>query len=253
MRLMHPLRAAAAVRTSLEVGHRADGAPLPVDLTVPGAAGPWPVALLVHGPAPDAMQVSMRAAPMYRDWSAALAASGVASLMFDHTLGWPDLRQALAETDQVLAWLAAEAPAHGLILDRFTAVLVSGGAVLAPELLVGARPVRPQRAALVSPVAGAPPPPSGLAHYPPEAARRMSLAAAAPAIAAAGAQLLVLRAGADRPDWLALLDQAVAALLAADADLALDNRPGAPHCYELALDDARTWSAVDRVLALAGA
>ncbi|HEX2560024.1 hypothetical protein [Phenylobacterium sp.] len=79
--------------------------------------------------------------------------------MFDHTLGWPELRldQALAETDQVLAWLAAEGPARGLDLARVTAVLVSGGAVMAAELLSGGRPLRPQRAALVSSVVGAPP------------------------------------------------------------------------------------------------
>ncbi|HEX2560023.1 hypothetical protein [Phenylobacterium sp.] len=81
----------------------------------------------------------------------------------------------------------------------------------------------------------------------------MSLAAAAPGLAAAGARLLVLRAGGDRPDWLAMLDEAVAALLAADADLTVYNHPGAPHCYELALENGRTRAAIERVLALAAA
>src|SRR5687767_8411709 len=110
MRLMHPLRAAEAVRETFDVGQRADGSPLLVDVATPTTEGPWPVALLVHGPVPDAMGVTMRTAPMYRDWAAVLAASGVASVMFDHNLGWPELRldQALGETEQVLAWLGAE-------------------------------------------------------------------------------------------------------------------------------------------------
>jgi hypothetical protein len=255
MRLMHPLRAAEAVRETFDVGCRADGSTLRVDLAMPATKGPWPVALLVHGAVPDAMKVTMRTAPMYRDWAAVLAASGVASMMFDHTLGWPELRldQALGEADQVLAWLAVEGPARGLDLERFTTILVSGGAVLAAELLAGARPLRPQRAALVSPVVGAPPPPTGLERYDPRTAGRMSLAAAASAVATSGARLMILRAGGDHPDWLGLLDAAVAALLAADADLAVDNRPGAPHCYELALDDARTQTAIGQVLALAAA
>ncbi|MFC3078671.1 hypothetical protein ACFODL_11285 [Phenylobacterium terrae] len=252
MRLMHPLRAAEAVRETFDVGRRADGSPLAVDLARPARPGPWPVALLVHGPVPDAMRVTMRTAPMYRDWAAALAASGVASLVFDHTLGWPQLRldQALGEVDQVLAWVGAEGRGLGLDLARVTAVLVSGGAVLAGELLGGVRPLRPQRAALVSPVVGAPP---GLGVSAADLVRRMSLAAAAPTVAAAGARLLILRAGGDQPDWLAMLDEAVAALLAADADLIVDNRPGAPHGYELALDDGRTRTAIEKVLALAAA
>lgn len=255
MRLMHPLRAADAVRETFEVGRRADGSPLLVDLALPEGRGPWPLAVLVHGAVPDALKATMRTARMYRDWAAALAGSGAASVLFDHSLGWPDLRldQALAEVDQVLAWLAAEGPARRLDLSRLAAVFVSGGGVLASEMLAGCRPLRPARAALVSPLAGAPPPPTGLPDYDPDAARRMSLAAAAADIATAGTRLLILRAGGDHPDWLAMLDEAVGALLAADADVVIDNRPGAPHGYELLLDDARTHAVVGQVLALAAA
>jgi hypothetical protein len=62
---LHPLRAAEAVRETFDVGRRADGTPLLVDVASPATARPGPVALLVHGPVPDGMRVTMRTAAMY--------------------------------------------------------------------------------------------------------------------------------------------------------------------------------------------
>jgi len=244
MWLRHPGRHAPTDRRDVTVGTRADGSPLVIDLTTPlgRSPGPIPVCLIVHGGAPLAMGRVMRGAQMYRDWGAALAGAGVAGLMFDHSLGWPELDDArsLAEIDQVLAWLAANAIGHGLDLSRLGAILVSGGGVLAPALLGAVRGPAIRRAALFSPLAGDP-----------EGGREeLSLAAAAPAIAGRGVSLAIFRAGGDDPGYLRLLDAGVAALLAADARLLAHNLPDAPHCYEVRQDGPDVEAAIELALGL---
>src|SRR5512142_1519349 len=101
MRLMHPLRDRQVDRRTVPAGSRRDGSPLLADVTLPAGQGPWPAVLIVHGALP-----------------AAMAARGAAGVMFDHSLDWPDLRAdgALAEIDQVLAWMAADGTGMGLDL-----------------------------------------------------------------------------------------------------------------------------------------
>jgi hypothetical protein len=244
MWLRHRGRHAPTDRREVTVGTRADGSSLVIDLTTPlgRSPGPIPVSLIVHGGAPLSMGRVMRGSQMYRDWGAALAGAGVAGLMFDHSLGWPELddKRSLAEIDQVLAWLAANAAGLGLDLARLGAILVSGGGVLAPALLGGERAPPIRRAALFSPLTGDP-----------EGKREaFGLAAAAPAIAARGVRLAIFRAGADDPGLLRLLDASIAALLAADARLLAHNLPGAPHCYEVRQDGAEVEAAIELALGL---
>lgn len=247
MRLRHPLADAAVRRVTETAGRRADGSPLKLDLSFPPDMGPAgrPATLLVHGALPDGMGGTMREHEMYRGWGAALAAAGSVGLMLDHSLDWPrlDLDRALAEIDQVLNWVSMEGPGRGIDASRLTAILVSAGGVLAAELLIGARPLPVRGASLFSPLVDAP---SAAG-----TSRRHSLADAAPRIAAGGKRLQILRAGGDAPGLLQMLDRAVAALLAADADLEVHNLPSAPHCYEVHLDTPQVRAQIDRALQFA--
>lgn len=255
--LRHPLRAATDVeRHSIDVGKRADGSSITIDLTLPKKIDgrPSPVAVLFHGGLPDEAWIRPKAWQVYRDWGTALAASGVAAVMFDHSLGAPRRRldQALAETDAVLAWLAKEATGRGVDATRTTAIAFSAGGLFAAELLSDARPLRINGAALLYPSTGVIPGSPTAAVTDAVLAERMNLASAAWRLAKRGAPLLMLRAGADElPGLLAMLDDSAKALLTADARFELVNVPGAPHNFDMITDSADARAAIDRVLAFA--
>lgn len=255
--LKHPLRDAADVtRQTIEVGKRADGSPIEVDLTLPKnpAGKPLPVAVLVHGGLPDEAKPLPKAWQVYKDWGTALAASGVAAVMYDHTLGVPRRRldQALAETDAVLSWLAKEGAARNLDLQRVTALSFSAGGLFTPELLSDRRPLRISRAALFYPSVGVIPNSPTAAVTDAALAERMNLAAAASRIAKSGTPLLIIRAGGDElPGLLALLDETTRSLAAADVKFEMINVPGAPHSFDFLTDSADARAAIERALQFA--
>ncbi len=255
--LRHPLRDAANVdRRSIEVGKRADGTPIEIDLAFPQPASgkPVPVVLLLHGGLPDEATIRPKAWQVFRDWGTALAASGVAAVMFDHSLGVPRRRldQALGETDAVLAWLAKEGPARGLDTQRLGAFVFSAGGLFVPELLGDSRPLRIDRVAMFYPSTGVVPGSPTAAVTDAALAARMNLSAAAKRLASQRTQLLILRGGGDAlPGLLKLLDETTADLLAADVAFELINVPGAPHNFDAAADSDAVRAAIDRALAFA--
>ncbi|TXL77687.1 alpha/beta hydrolase [Vineibacter terrae] len=255
--LRHPLREAGVVRSRQTAGARADGTPLMVDLTLPRqeAGKPVPVVVLVHGGLSDEAPIKPSAWQVYRDWGAVLAASGVAAVMFDHTLGVPRRRldQAMGEVDAVLAWLAKEGASRGLDLQRVRAFVFSAGGLLVPELLSDGRPVRIDSVAMFYPSTGIVPGSPSAAVVDAAVGERMSLRAAAARLAKRGTPLLMLRAGKDEiPGLLAMLDETTTALLAADAPVEVVNLPAAPHSFDYRLDRPDVRAGIDRALALAG-
>lgn len=253
--LKHPLREAVTVeRRSIEVAKRADGSPIEIDLVVPKPAGgkPLPIVLLLHGGLPDEATIRPKAWQVFRDWGTALAANGVASVMFDHSLGVPRRRldQALGETDAVLAWLAKEGPGRGFDTQRVGAVVFSAGGLFVPELLSDGRPLRVDRVAMFYPSTGVVPGSPTAAVTDAALAARMSLSGAAKRLASQRTRLLILRGGGDAlPGLLKLLDETTADLLAADVAFELINVPGAPHNFDAATDSDAVRSAIDRTLA----
>ena len=252
--LKHPLRDAATVeRRSIEVGKRIDGSPIEIDLTLPQPAGgkPLPIVLLLHGGLPDEATIRPKAWQVFRDWGTALAASGAAAVMFDHSLGVPRRRldQALGETDAVLAWLAKEGPGRGLDTQRLAAVVFSAGGLFVPELLSDSRLLRVDRVAMFYPSTGVVPGSPTAAVTDAALTARMSLSAAAKHLASQRTRLLILRGGGDAlPGLLKLLDETTADLLAADVAFELINVPGAPHNFDAATDSDAVRSAIDRTL-----
>lgn len=250
MRLFHGAADTPARRREVDLGRRPDGRELWLDVWTPQSAdGPWPVALLVHGAAPDALGLPFRTSALFAGWARALASTGVATLAFDHTLGWRAFRldQAAAEVEAVLRWLHRNGPTLGLDASRLSAVASSAGALLAADLTLRPGEPRVGRMALLSPLARAPDDAEAAA----PARTRMDLAANARLIASTGVRLLIVRAGADEPSRLQALDAATAALIAAEADLTVIDAPGAPHAFEAARSGADTDAAVDAVVGLA--
>lgn len=253
MPLRHPLRTAAIGRISHTVGKRADASPLVIDVTLPpDKHAAAPVVLLIHGGVPDEVTTLPRSWQVYRDWGAALAGSGVATVMLDHTLGSPMRRldQALGEVDTVLAWLAENGGALGLDTARIDVFAFSAGGLLVPALLADARPLRVSGAVMFYPSTVVVPGSPGATLITPEVARRMDLRAAAMTLSKRRVPLLILRAGGDEiPGLLPTLDASVSALLAADARVEIVNVPGAPHGFDALTTSADARDALDKALA----
>ncbi len=227
--LQHPLRTARVERTTATIGARADGSPFLVDITRPVASSdraPLPVVLLVHGGLTDDAPIRPRSWQIYRDWGTALAANGVAAVMFDHSLGSPRRRLDLS----------------------VRAMGFSAAGLLAPELLRDERPVPISRLALVYPLTGIAPD-AGAPTTDDALAARMDLGREANRLARRRTPLLLIRAGSDAiPGLLPLLDRNVSALLAADARVELLNVPGEPHSFDMLHDTPDVHDAIERAL-----
>jgi acetyl esterase/lipase len=237
--LKHPGRTAAVQRLELEVGKRADGSQLLIDLTLPekpAKGRTLPVAVLFHGGLPDVIPIRARQWQIYRDWGAMLAGAGAAVVMFDHTLGAPRARldQAMTETDAVLRWLTQNAAQRGFDTERISAVTFSAGGLLVPALLEPARAARFAQVIMFYPLLGVSGANPAAATMDQPLIDRLSTKSAAARIAARGTPLLIFRAGSDEiPGLLSVLDEAVVALLAADARVELANLPRAPHSFDM--------------------
>jgi acetyl esterase/lipase len=250
--LQHPLRSARVERTTTTIGKRADGSPFLVDITRPvsSARTPLPVVILVHGGLSDDAPVRPRSWQAYKDWGTALAASGVAAVMFDHSLGGPQRRLdlSLSEIDMVLRWVAADGARLGFKSDSVHVVGFSAAGLLAPELLRNERPVPVSRMVLFYPLTGIVRP-TGAPLHDDALVARMDLGGTMQRLSKRRTPLLLIRAGSDmQPGLLELLDRNVSALLAADARVEVMNVPGEPHGFDLEHDTPTVRAAIERAL-----
>lgn len=251
--LQHRLRETNVVRAQIEIGKRRDGSPLVIHLTRPEAAQskPLPVVLLLHGGLPDEAPIRPSAWQVYRDWAAALAGRGNATIMLDHSLSFPVRRldQALAELDAVLRWLARDGTGKGLDNSGLSAMSFSAGGLLLPEMLAEVRPLAVRRFVLFYPLLGIGPDDPGAGQTDAASAARMDSRAAVERIARRATPLLIIRSGKDEvPGLLGVLDPAIAALLAADAAVEIVNVPGAPHSIDFKADVPAAPAAIERAL-----
>ena len=253
--LIHPATQEQPRRVRQEIGKRADGSPLVIDLTLPkpgGKAGP--AVVLLHGGLPDEAPIRPSAWRVYNDWGAALAAEGTVGIMFDHSLGFPKQRldQAMGEVDQVLAWIVKDGPAFGIDAAHVQTWSFSAGGLLTAELLDDKRPLRLAGMVLFYPLTGLPPDGPSLPLVGPVIADRMDLAKNAERVAKANVPMVIYRAGHDEvPGLLPLLDRSLAALLAADARVEIINLPGAPHSFDFLTDTPRVRGSINRALRFA--
>ena len=238
------------VRRDVAVGRRADGSAMTIDLYLPKQHGAksQPVVLLLHGGLPDSIPILPNQWQMYQDWGTVLAQSGVAAVMFNHRLGYPQRRidEAMNEIAQVTQWLDKSAAMHRLDTAQITAVAFSAGGLLVPELV--RRNERIRRYVLYYPLLGSDNNPAELADVKP----KLRFVDVLPILVQRDTPILMFRSGADEvPGLLAMLDPAVSEALKQDARLELVNVPKAPHAFDSLIDDAATRRAIKRTIEFA--
>lgn len=250
--LVHPAaKSTAFERSVVAIGSRTDGAPFEAILTLPDPkpAGAVPVVVLFHGGISPGSGDQASRWQVFHDWGVALAAHGVATVMFDHSLGYPDrrLNLALSEADAVLSWLKEKGGDHGLDTARVTSFSFSAGGLLVAELLSPDRPLRPARAVIFYGSTAAAP---GSA-VDTGAEPRMSLVDAAPRIGGNHIPVMMIRGGGDNSTLLANFDLSVAALLRSDTPLEVINLSGAPHGFDTRTPTPSVVSALGRAIEFA--
>lgn len=238
------------VRRDVAVGKRADGSALTLDLYLPKkpAATQLPVVLLVHGGLPDDISVRPTQWQMYQDWGTVLAQSGVAAVMFNHRLGYPQRRidEAMNEVDQIMEWLQKSAATHRLDTAKITAAAFSAGGLVVPELV--RRQERIRGYVLYYPLLGA----DSSEVESADVKAKLRFVDVLPLLAKRDTPVLMFRSGADEvPGLLAMLDAAVPEALRQDVRLELVNLPKAPHAFDSLTDDAATRRAIKRTIEFA--
>jgi acetyl esterase/lipase len=238
------------VRRDVAVGKRADGSPLTIDLYLPKTPGakPQPVVLLLHGGIPDFVPIRPTQWQMYQDWGTVLAQSGIAAVMFNHRLGYPQRRidEAMNEIAQVTQWLDKSAATHRLDTAQITAAAFSAGGLVVPELV--RRNERIRRYVLYYPLLGSENNPAENA----DVRAKLRFIDALPLLVKRDTPILMFRSGADEvPGLLPMLDAAVAEALKQDARLELVNLPKAPHAFDSLIDDVATRRAIKRTIEVA--
>jgi len=237
------------VRRDVAVGKRADGSPLTIDLYLPiTGAKPRPVVLLLHGGIPDFIPIRPTQWQMYQDWGTVLAQSGIAAVMFNHRLGYPQRRidEAMNEITQVTQWLDKSAATHRLDTAQITAAAFSAGGLVMPELV--RRNERIRRYVLYYPLLGSENNPAENA----DVRAKLRFIDVLPLLVKRDTPILIFRSGADEvPGLLPMLDAAVAEALKQDARLELVNLPKAPHAFDSLIDDPATRRAIQRTIEVA--
>jgi len=238
------------VQRDVAIGKRADGSELTLDLYLPKkpAGTQLPVALLLHGGLPDFIPIRPTQWRMYQDWGTALAQSGVAAVMFNHRLGYPQHRvdEAMSEIDQVMQWLQKSAAKHRLNTAQITAIAFSAGGLVIPELVRRQEGIRGY--VLYYPLLGADSSEADSAAV----KAKLRFVDVLPVLVKRNTPVLMFRSGADEvPGLLAMLDAAVPEALKQDARLELVNLPKAPHAFDSLVDDAATRHAIKRTIEFA--
>lgn len=238
------------VKRDVAVGKRADGSALTLDLYLPKKPGAakLPVVLLVHGGLPDDISVRPTQWQMYQDWGTVLAQSGVAAVMFNHRLGYPQRRidEAMNEVEQIMQWMQKWAATHRLDTTRITAAAFSAGGLVVPELV--RRQQRIRGYVLYYPLLGA----DSSEVESADVKAKLRFIDVLPVLAKRDTPVLMFRSGADEvPGLLAMLDAAVPEALKQDVRLELVNLPKAPHAFDSLIDDAATRRAIQRTIEFA--
>lgn len=248
------------VRAGLPIGKRSDGTALTIDLYLPKQTGAQtqpmakavlrPVALLLHGGLPDVAPVRPGDWRMYKDWGAALAQSGVVTVMVNHSLGYPQRRidAAAAEIDQVIRWINAESATHRIDAGQLTAIAFSAGGLLIPELVRHYDPGSIRRYALFYPLLGI----DANQINPAVVASKVNFADVTALLATRRTPVLIFRSGADEvPGLLARLDNGIGRALEANMAIRLVNLPAAPHAFDSLVDDEQTRGAIGQAIQFA--
>jgi acetyl esterase/lipase len=198
-----------------------------------------PAVLLIHGGV--APGVLAKDWPLFQTWGRVLAASGFVGITFNHRLGFPKANLVQAGADVRAAIAYARDNAEELHVDRDRVCLLgfsAGGPLLGCGLEPNTEFVRCMVAFYAfldirhSPLHADQGPAELLRQYSPAAFYGEPGAKVPP--------IFVARAGLDVAPLNVVIDQFVAAALAANAPLTLMNHPQGKHGFDALNDDARS-------------
>lgn len=206
-----------------------------VDLYAPDPAfAPGPGVLIVHGgPLPAQVLPRPREWPVYRAYASLLASRGATAAMLDHryhVVGSPE--DALSDLRHAVDLLRDQPGVDG---DRIAVWYFSGGGLLTPHWL-SAPPAWLRCVGLSYPV-----------FIPDPAWGPADLPSPAEAVASIGEVPIVLtRAGLEREDWAAAVEDFVAAAAKAGARLEIVDVPDGQHAFDAKDDTDASRAAILR-------
>ena len=210
------------------------------DVYSPPEAAVRPAVLFVHGDAPPERLRNLKEHPQYTSWGRLVASSGMVAVTFNRrsTEGGVRVAEAEAEVRGMLAGMREHGPAHGIDPNRLAVWVCSAGPPTVVPMLLREQP--PFVRCLVVYY--------GLLDVPD--APLYSAVAALEGAAEVNAipPILVVRAGRDRPLFLASTDRFVSAALSRNIPLEVVNHPEGEHAFDLRTDTRRTREAITRTL-----
>jgi acetyl esterase/lipase len=210
-----------------------------LDLYLPGAEGPRPAVVFVHGgPLPPGLTPRPREWPVYHGYGSLVAGRGAVAVTFDH-----DLHDAGAyprSAEQVLAAVERARSDPRVDADRVALWFFSGGGPLSADWLRDP-PEWLRCVALTYPVLGAVDTAAGRfdpgpRFRPADAVEAVGAAAAAGVAGAMRANrlpIVLTRVGLERPHLAATVEAFVATATAADADLTIVDVPNGRHSFDI--------------------
>jgi acetyl esterase/lipase len=214
-----------------------------------------PVVVFVHGDAPPDVLEHAKDWGAFVSWGRLAAASGLASVTFDHrsSQGRTRLEDSAADVDALLRCLRTRGPDLGLDADRMCLWVCSAGP---PHVLPSILRDPPPWVRCVVAYYGL----MDLVHIRaqiPEAVSDEELKRFSPLVAlrTAGRRpppMLLVRAGLDEPRFNDSIDAFVAEAVARDVELDLLTHPAGHHSFDVVDDDARSRDIVARTLEFMG-
>ena len=216
------------------------GSHLVFDVYTPPEPAVRPAVLFVHGDAPPERLQHLKEHPQYASWGRLVAASGLVAVTFNRrsTEGGTRAAEAEAEVRAMLAGLREHGAAYGLDPTRLGVWVCSAGPPTVVPMLLRERPSFVRCLVVYY----------GLMDVP-DAPRYSAVATLQDAADVhAIPPMLIVRAGQDRPIFLASIDRFVSVALSRNIPLELVNHPEGEHAFDGRTDTRRTREAIARTL-----
>lgn len=209
-----------------------------------------PAAIFIHGDGPPEMLRDIKDSGQYVPWGQLTALAGLVAITFNHrsTERWTKLPDAASDVDDLLAYVRQHADKLGIDANRLCIWTCSAGPPVGLRSILRDRPswvrcivvhygvmdLRPQRARIDGAVSD-----DTLREFSP-----VSYLADTEGIP----PMLMSRAGLDRPELNATIEQFVAQAIAVGVELDFLNHPTGHHAFDVYDDVPRSHSIIRRTL-----
>jgi acetyl esterase/lipase len=233
------------VLPDLVYGHTAEGQQL-ADVYLSETPEPCPIAIFIHGGLPPGVP-GPKGWGFFDSWGRTIAASGLAGVVFNHRLGYPDtrIRQGAADLDAILRFVGEHASEWNADARRMALICFSaGGPLLSHPLRDHPANIR----CLVSlynilDISGSP------AHAHAETAQTIHEFSPVRWVNVESPPIFVIQAGKDSPKLNETITAFVHRAIEVNAPLTLMIHPMGPHGFDNQTDDGRTREILETVIA----